>query len=74
MEGISNIISLPLAFVRSGYVHLSESYMDYVGDHGFGRSRTASIFERNTVVRFVLFFVDVELYFFCCLVILIERR
>ncbi len=42
MEGISNIISLPLAFVRSGYVHLSESYMDYVGDHGFGRSRTAS--------------------------------
>ena len=41
-KSASNIISLPLAFVRSGYVHLAEGYVGVVGLYGYGRSRTAS--------------------------------
>ena len=38
----SNIISLPLAFVRSGYIHLAEGYLNYVGYSGYDWSRVSS--------------------------------
>ena len=40
--GATNIVQLPLAFVRSGYVNLNNGYVDNVGSNGYNWSRTAS--------------------------------
>ena len=40
-EGASNIVSLPLAFVRSGYVNLLNGQTRYVGHEASIRSRVA---------------------------------
>lgn len=39
--GATNIVQLPLAFVRSGYVALSNGYVVSVGSYGYNWSRTS---------------------------------
>lgn len=40
--GATNIVQLPLAFVRSGYVYLNNGYANLVGSYGYYWSRTSS--------------------------------
>ena len=40
-SGSTNIVKLPLAFVRSGYVYLNFGFVFNVGDYGYNWSRTA---------------------------------
>lgn len=40
--GATTIVQLPLAFVRSGYVNVSDSKVHGISYSGYGRSRTAS--------------------------------
>jgi len=39
--GATNIVQLPLAFVRSGHVYLGNGYVDNVGSYGYSWSRTS---------------------------------
>ena len=50
--GATNIVQLPLAFVRSGYVNLSGGYVYNVGNGGYYWSRTAS---SSTGARYLYF-------------------
>ena len=40
-SGATNIVKLPLAFVRSGWVNVESGAVWYVGNSGYGWSRTA---------------------------------
>lgn len=39
--GATNIIHLPLAFIRSGYMHHSVGYVNVIGTYGYTWSHTS---------------------------------